>query len=662
MSSRSGESAEGSRSCLSIVVVGNGPVGFRFIREIVERQLHKNYQLTVFGEEPRPAYDRVNLSRLFDSPLPDSLQYKPAAWYADHGIRLLIADPVTAIDRAHKVVQSRSGQRVSYDHLVLATGSRPFIPPLPGVDLEGVFAYRTIDDLLAMKAYSGHCRKAVVLGGGLLGLEAAHCLTKLGLAVTVVELGAVLMPRQMDTEGAALLQKMIQSDRLRTLLQRQAESIHRIGEGLQVCFTNGESLVADMIVVSAGIRARDELARGCDLPVARRGGIIVNNQLRTADPAISAIGECAEHNEVVYGLAAPGFRMANVVVDQLEGRKAEFPGSDSATRLKLVGVNVVFAGDYLNPVEPTNLVWNAPQQYVKLILRKKRLVGLIGVGEVPQFERLLEAIEQKRRLRWWHIRRFEFSGHVWSSGKQLSVEAWPASSVVCNCTGVTRGCLTRARERGYLTVESISAQTRAGTVCGSCLPLVRQFALVKSTDASTADSWQVSTTAVCSVIALILISGLMTAPPIPLPTSVQVPLTPWQSLISDDFWKQVTGYSLLGMLSLSLVISVRKRTRLLSSTSFASLRLVHVVLATAALGALIVHTGFHRGSHLSFGLFCVSMAASITGGVVGVLTGMESRLPSVLRGLRRPLTWGHILCLWPLPVLIVFHIVSVYRF
>ncbi|MEZ6126312.1 MAG: FAD-dependent oxidoreductase [Planctomycetaceae bacterium] len=399
-------------SAPSIVIVGNGPVGFRLLQDLVSRQLHRRLQVTVFGEERGLAYDRPGLTRMLTEDVSESLVYQPLSWYEQHGIRMITGDPVIGIDRSRRIVCSRSNRLVTYDQLILATGSRSVIPALAGFDLEGVFPCRTLDDLNAIRIYSRRCRSVAVLGGGPLGLEAAHGLAARGLNVYVVEKGPVLMPRQLDNAAAELLRRKVVSERLQCLLQRQPERISRISEGLHLELTSGESLIVDMVVVAAGVRPRDELARACQLPTGRRGGVLVDDQLRTSDPAICAIGECAEHQGIVYGRPEPGFRMAEVVAEQLRGQSTEFSGFGTAMQVKIGEVEIRVAGDSLNLKGHTTLVHETTSSYTKLILEGNRVTGLMGVGPLPEFDELQEALLQNRRLKWWHKRRFETSGRL----------------------------------------------------------------------------------------------------------------------------------------------------------------------------------------------------------------------------------------------------------
>lgn len=661
----------------SVVVVGNGPVGFRLLHDLVKRQLHQTLRITVFGEEPRPAYDRVNLTRVLDSGSGDDLCFQPTSWYESHGIILHTGDPVVRIDRANRFVTSRSDRVIHYDRLILATGSRPFVPPISGADHEGVFVYRTIEDLFGIRTWihrrsnggtgpvaasktGAHGKHAVVLGGGLLGLEAARALQKLGCQVTVVEMASVLMPRQLDNAAAALLLRQIKAAGLRVLLQHETRAVEKHGQNLLVRFSDHTAVEADLVVLSAGIRPRDELARNCNLQVGRRGGIVVDAELRTSDESIFAIGECAEHEGVVYGLAAPGYQMANVVADRLRGTDAAFSGCLQPTRLKLVGINVIFAGDYIDPSGAMTPVWQSPDSYLKLIVRDGRLVGLVGVGEIAQTERLQEAVTQRRRVFWFQIRRFESEGRLWKDRAGGGVSEWPTTTVVCSCRSVSVGTLLAACASGCETSGQLSKATEAGTVCGSCIPLLEQLATGKRE--SPVFRFADILTAAVSIVGLVLVALLISGQPAPPHVSVQTSATIWQTLVHDVFWKQVTGYFIGTAAICSLLISLRRRTNLLRRFEFSTLRALHVILATLAVAMLMVHTGFHRGHNLNFILFSTFVAAVMSGALVGIVTGLELKLPTPLRSIRKPLTWLHILVLWPLPLLICFHIVSVYWF
>ncbi|HEY8954855.1 NAD(P)/FAD-dependent oxidoreductase, partial [Chitinophaga sp.] len=287
---------------MKIVVIGNGMVGYKFCEKILSKSANTPIELVVFGEEPRPAYDRVHLTSWFDGKTADDLLLATADWYLEQGIRLHLGDPVLQIDRTHKMVQSYKGVVENYDYLVIATGSAAFVPPVPGMDKKGVFIYRTIEDLEMMKAYAPNARSGAVIGGGLLGLEAAKALLDLGISNThVVEFSSRLMPRQIDEQGSAILQNKLAGLGLKVLTGKNTREV--LGDeaitGLQ--FSDDTILETDILVVSAGIKPRDELARAAGLNVGPRGGIVINEQMQTSDSFIYSIGECALYNNMIYG-------------------------------------------------------------------------------------------------------------------------------------------------------------------------------------------------------------------------------------------------------------------------------------------------------------------------------------------------------------------------
>ena len=654
-----------------IVVVGNGPVGFRFLERLVARRReacatdlarHDQRPIIVFGEEPHLAYDRVNLTSYFDNPSPEHLRFQELDWYEQNNIELRTGDPIESIDRETRTVQSRSGDQVTYGSLVLATGSRPFVPPIDGVGQDGVFVYRTIDDLDRIQQAESGSRTAAVLGGGLLGLEAARALMQLGLETHVVEMAPVLMPRQLDTAGANLLRGMIDQLGVHTHVHRHTERITRTDKGLRLEFRDDLSLTVDMVVISAGIRPRDELARESGLNIGERGGIVVDQQLRTSDPNIYAIGECASFDGTVFGLAAPGYLMAVIAADNASGAEATFTGSDESTRLKLLGVDVTLCGDYLDISECKTLIHETSTTYRKLILRQNRLIGAVAVGPFPELPRIQECISKRRFVFPWQSRRFVRDGNLWEDPEAEDVTAWPAGSIVCSCKGITRGELTAACNRGCDSIEAIAGDTQASTVCGSCKPLI---ASLLSSDAAPVESvpgwrWLLG----ASIVATLLVPLILILGPIPFATSVQDGFYQLDVIWRDTFWRQVTGFTLLSVVGLALLLSLRKRWQRVSFLNFGLWRSAHGVLGLATLLGIVVHTGMHLGSNLNFWLMTSFLGINFAGGMTGAIAAIENkatgRLQRSIRRWRPRLTLIHILCFWPFPILIAFHIAAVY--
>jgi nitrite reductase (NADH) large subunit len=456
----------------TVVVIGNGMVGQRFCDLMTEEP---RARVVTFCEEPQPAYDRVHLSEYFSGKTAADLSLASVDWYRERGIELHIGERVVAIDRAARTVASSSGRKIAYDRLVLATGSVPFVPPLAGVERPGVFVYRTLEDLDRIMAYARGAKSAAVLGGGLLGLEAAKAAVDLGLETHVLEFAARLMPRQLDTAGARLLQDRIEALGIQVHLGVVTTSVEGAGEqgamtGLR--FKDGSELEVDMLIISAGIRPRDDLARAAGLEVGARGGIVVDERLQTSDPAIYAIGECALHAGIVYGLVGPGYQMAEVVKEQLVGSDAKlFQGADQSAKLKLLGVDVGSFGEPLSDVGKTVVFHDTVKGVYKRLLISPdhtRLLGGILVGDTEDYMRLagvctasLELKEAPEALLFGARGALEVGGEV------------PDSFGVCSCNNVSKGQVCAAiREKDALTLSAVKKCTRAGTGCGGCIPQV----------------------------------------------------------------------------------------------------------------------------------------------------------------------------------------------
>jgi nitrite reductase (NADH) large subunit len=464
-----------------IVVIGNGMVGYKFCEKLLARKKNDHeYTLTVFGEEPRAAYDRVHLSEYFAGKTAEDLSMAPAGWYEENGIRLFLSDPVVDIDREEKLVRSHHGHVVHYDYLVMATGSGAFVPSIPGVEKDGVFVYRTIEDLELIQAYAGKARKGAVLGGGLLGLEAAKALLDLGLEEAhVVEFASRLMPRQIDDAGSKILQSQLESLGLHIHLAKSTQEI--VGgdciRGMQ--FTDDSFLDVDMLVISAGIRPRDELAKIAGLETHPRGGIIVDNGLKTSDPYIFAIGECALAHHMIYGLIAPGYEMAEVVASALTGQSKEFLPFDMSTKLKLIGTDVASFGDPFveEPACRTIRYENKAKGIYKRINISsdgRELLGGILVGDAEQYNMLLQTCKNKTILP--PDSEDLILGSRGGEEAGAGVMSLPDDALICSCEAITKGMLCQeVGEKGNNTIDLLKKSCKAGTGCGGCVPLVKDI-------------------------------------------------------------------------------------------------------------------------------------------------------------------------------------------
>ena len=649
----------------TLVIVGNGMVGHALCAKLVEQSAHEKLKIVVFGDEHRVAYDRVHLSQFFDGKTAQSLELKPPNWYADHGIELRIGQRVTRIDRKRKRVFSGQDESICYDRLVLATGSRPFVPPVEGVDSDGVFVYRTIEDLEAIKAWSGRVDSAAVLGGGLLGLEAAKALVNLNLETHIVEMAPALMPRQLDSSGAAVLQKKIEAMGIGVHTLKRTGEIATEGARLKLRFGSDDELSVGMVVISAGIRPCDELAEQSGLALGRRGGIKVDDELRTSDENIFAIGECASHNDVIYGLVGPGYQMADVLAGNIGGQRERFTGADQSAKLKLLGVDVTSLGVPIGevPFASTASVTSGEgpdQTYRKLILYKRQLVGAVAVGPWAEIGRVQQSIAAGRRIWPWNLTRFEMTGKIWKTPETQSVASWPDNATVCSCLKISRGTLSRAKAEGCSTVEALACQTGASTVCGSCRPLL----------ADLVDS-QVEPPAklkpglsIVALVAAALLSLWLLVGGLPFASSVTHVMHQVDFIWRDSFWKQVTGYTLVGIATIGLALPLRKRVKRFSFGSYGFWRTAHAVVGTLTVVGLIVHTGMHMGANLNLLLSVVFLAINVTGVAVALVTTMESKASGEwmmqVRRWRPRISNLHLWLFWPLPALLAIHIFCVY--
>lgn len=463
-----------------VVVIGNGMVGHRLLEEL-RGSTEISLDVTVLGDEPRAAYDRVQLSSFFSGKSAADLSMVEPGFFERPGIVLHLSERAVSIDRTLGEVRTASGKVIGFDSLVLATGSYPFVPPIPGRDREGCFVYRTIEDLEAIRLASGKAKVGTVVGGGLLGLEAAKALKDLGLDTHVVEFAPRLMAVQLDDAGGRVLR-----DRIAELGVgiHTGKNTAQITDG-QVCaqrllFADGTELETDLVVFSAGIRPRDELARDCGLSLGPRGGIAVDEFCRTSDPRIFAVGECASANGKIYGLVAPGYQMARVAAACLMGKQAgSFTEADTSTKLKLLGIDVASIGDAhaaAAGAKICSLIDEPRRLYKKLIISAdgQRLLGAMLVGDASDYGSLLQTMQNALPLP-SNVEQLLIGESSGGGKPALGVSALPDTAQICSCNGVSKGELCAAVAGGCRTVGDLKKATKAASSCGGCSQLVTQI-------------------------------------------------------------------------------------------------------------------------------------------------------------------------------------------
>lgn len=462
----------------NVVIIGNGMVGHRFIEELIDKAEAGQFSITVFCEEPRVAYDRVHLSAYFSHHTAEELSLVREGFYEKHQVSVLLGERAITINRDEKLIHSTTGRAVHYDTLIFATGSYPWIPPIKGAGGSNCFVYRTIEDLNAIEACSRRSKRGAVIGGGLLGLEAAGALKNLGIETHVIEFAPVLMAEQLDRQGGELLRRKIEQMGVQVHTSKNTQQIiHHDEGGKTLQFADGSELQVDFIVFSTGIRPQDKLAKQCGLATGARGGIAIDDRCRTSDPAIFAIGECAAWQDRIFGLVAPGYKMAQVASDSLLGRDNAFAGADMSAKLKLLGVDVGGIGDaHASTPGARSIVWldESKSVYKRLIISEdqKTLLGAVLVGDTHDYGNLLQLVLNAIPLPASPEELILPAG----SGEKpvMGVEALPDSAQICSCFDVSKGDIIKAVQGGCHTLAALKSETRAGTGCGGCVPLITQ--------------------------------------------------------------------------------------------------------------------------------------------------------------------------------------------
>ncbi len=645
-----------------VLVAGAGPSGVRIAQELSR----SGRDVVLLNAERWRPYNRVQLTPLLAGEAQVGAIFAPDEFPGAGNVARFDGVSLVDVDVDAQLAVTSTGRSFKYSDLVLALGSRAFVPNIPGKDLEDVFVFRNFDDAEALLARTFAARRVAVIGGGLLGLEAARGMAGAGSHVTIVEHEDRLMPRQLDREGAGVLAQKIADLGIEVKTGTAVKSI--LGENGRVAgleMADDTRLPCDTVIICTGVRANIQLAAA--LGLERNRGIKVDAAMRTSADHVYAIGECAEHEGTVYGLVGPCYDQAKVAAAAILGKPAAYEGSTQVTKLKVLGADVFSAGDFesLSQIPGTRSYLYRGREagtYRRLFVLRGRLVGALGVGKWPDANRLQLAVKRQDRLYPWQLWRFRLKGNLWSPSEE-GVETWAREAIVCNCTGVTKGALVDAVSTGAADIEELRALTSANTVCGTCGPHL-QTLLGKGAAPIIARWWKwlLGLSGVAGLAAL----ATLLLPRIGLPDTF-IAGDIWTWLWFDSQAKQWSGYTLLGISVVAALISLRKRIGWLKNLGgYDWWRIAHLVLGLAAALGLVWHTGLRLGSNLNMLLMLSFLLTLVTGAVAGIMTGGEHELRA--RGLARgrnpravPL-WLHIIGVWPLPVLLIFHILSVYMY
>lgn len=643
-----------------ICVIGAGPAGIRFAQEVLKR--HPHARLTIFGNEPGRPYNRVQLSALLANDISEDDIYTELPNPDEHPNFRYEVRHIRKIDTHSNTITDQFGEQFFYDKLVLATGSRPHLPNIPGIDQQGVYTFRNIKDTEYLYTRKTRSRHIIVLGGGLLGLEAARALRYYQTEVTLVQQGTHLMNRQLDAGAAALLEAEVKRLGIKVITGEGVREIFGDGRVTGVRLRGGETIDCDTVLICAGIKANLEIAREAKIKVGK--GISVNDRLETSAPNVYAIGECCEHRGLTYGLVNPGFEQAAIAAANICGKTAQYLGSLEVSRLKVLGQDVISMGDVSDQERRPfvrNLYFKNKKRkiYRKVTLHKGQIVGALAYGEWPESRRLQDAFQQGQKIWPWQQLAFFFSGYFWGKGSANDPLLWPSSAVICQCKNITQGEICQAIATQCESQAEIAKCTGAGTVCGSCKPLIS--AMLKSDEAPERESaWLPALLASFSAIFLLALFILI---PESKPSDSVQSIGFYESIWADKFWKQVSGFSLLGLSAIGLLMSLRKRLKTTKLGKFAYWRLLHIVLGLLCAATLFMHTGAHLGSNLNRWLMLNFLAVLSLGAVAGTIFSLSHTFKQSLSyRLKRQLAWTHILVSWPLPILLGAHIVSVYYF
>ncbi len=636
----------------TLIVIGNGPVGVHFINQLIKSGWKGRIQ--VFGEEAVAPYNRVMLSSFLSgdasfSDIQNSIS-------PHQNLVEYLHCRITDINPDAQTVTDQYGQVHNYDKLVIATGSRPYIPNIQGVEKNGVYKFRDMKDTTELFARQVKSRHSVIIGGGLLGLETARAMLRHSTNVTVVQHTANIMNRQLDEAGAKRLQEFAESLGIEFILNQSLKSINGNDKVTGITLSELGDIECDTVIFATGISPATELASEARLNI--RKGIQIDEKLQTSHRNIYAIGECADFNNQVWGIVAPGLAQANVLAANLTGKDKVYTGAVNATELKVVGCSVLSIGtvtDEFSYQIGNSVIYDKGDVYRRIFLRGNKIIGAVCIGDYAHTKQLQQAVETNKYLWPWDKWRFAREGSLFSND-EASITDLPASTLICNCHQVDLGTIKQCMKACENSIESVQQETGAGTMCGTCKPLLQELAEKPVEKVPVKKSLLAF-----GIIAFILSLVVLLMPKISPAVSVIEPGLTW--LWTDSFARQTTGFTMLGLTALTVFLSLRKRWKKFTLLGFDVWRVIHLAVTSLALFILFAHTGISLGDGINRWLIINFLLIALVGGISAAMSSVEGYYATTtIKRFKRYLVSAHIIVFWPLPVLLAFHILKVYYF
>ncbi len=638
-----------------IVIVGNGPVGVKAAQRILDNSDY--HHVAIYGDERSTPYNRVQLSLFLSGKVDQQQLSNPISLKKSKRLKEYVGHRITHIDFKRRIVTDQYGSEQRFSKLILATGSSAYIPALEGIKKSNVYTFRSIDD--AKKLID--CRKSnhnvFIVGCGALGLETAIAMKTPSNRV-MVGVRDKLLSKYLDTEANTILKDRIQSSGVELIFSDPIAKFSGNNYAEYVHFDSGRKERVDSVVLCTGIRPNVSLAKQVGIEVNH--GIKVDDYMQTNIEHVYAIGECAEHNGATYGIVAPGFEQAETCVDHILGSYKKYQGSINNLKLKIQQHETSIFGDIESPADKTYTYTDRLKGvFRKVLVTNNRIQGFVCIGEWDDQQQLKFYIQEQKVISKRLLNEFESTGLIWGKAEIIPIRQQPEEYIVCLCRGITRGEISNTMDLGYRTVESLCDKTGAGKTCGSCKPLVAQMLDAPLPNLVMRHHRLIYFS---SLFSIILIAVLFLIPPLTPSDSVQ---SEWNVdfLLFENFWKQVSGYTLLGLCVLAGMLSARKRIQKMTFGNLDNWRLFHSLIGVVALFVLIAHTGFKLGSNLNLALMTVFLLATTTGSLVGVFMSKNHHWTDLkLREHRKWWSRIHYTLLWLLPALLGYHIFAVYYF